>query len=373
MKIYENVLKTHTDCTWQDILEFRETYVCSADQAIRNLRAIFNQRQQDEFVRDTFVPPGPPFGYSALTPFHSTQCARYSDFEQTSPYGNGILNIPTHPKMLHDNKCDFNHLMSRDYPYSNCPKHLVQSPVQLNDSSFIPHYQGNRYALLFADKSMYPPFIYPNNSQYLGVDDDSDHWSNCHGYNFGMYPSYSNNKYLSNQTYDYHKQRSKNVGKYDNPVKQVPSDSLPRKNKESFLPLNVKCTPVTTDLENAMKAFSYDFDKNTISDNEQTDNSHLNNAVSESIPLPSKKLDKNKIDKYESACSDVWECKTCTFHNTSAQSICELCGKSRNVGNEKIPPIIGGRECHKCTLVNKRDALTCEACSTCLKDSPTYI
>ncbi|KAG8039488.1 hypothetical protein G9C98_008131 [Cotesia typhae] len=69
----------------------------------------------------------------------------------------------------------------------------------------------------------------------------------------------------------------------------------------------------------------------------------------------------------------TWSCLTCTFFNAAGKEICEMCGKSRRKGNEDIPLASGGKVCPKCTLVNEKEALVCEACQFNLKDSPTYI
>ncbi|KDR22028.1 Protein tamozhennic [Zootermopsis nevadensis] len=68
-----------------------------------------------------------------------------------------------------------------------------------------------------------------------------------------------------------------------------------------------------------------------------------------------------------------WECVTCTFLNVPSRDICEMCGKSKVRGPEVRPLASGGRECPQCTLVNEKGVGTCEACGASLKDSPTYI
>lgn len=70
---------------------------------------------------------------------------------------------------------------------------------------------------------------------------------------------------------------------------------------------------------------------------------------------------------------EKWDCVTCTYHNSVSRDICEMCGKSRKVGDESRPLASGGRQCPHCTLVNEKGVSTCEACGCCLKDSPTYI
>lgn len=70
---------------------------------------------------------------------------------------------------------------------------------------------------------------------------------------------------------------------------------------------------------------------------------------------------------------EKWQCVTCTYLNSVANNVCEMCCKSKERGNEINPQPTGGQECHKCTLVNKPGVSYCSACNTYLKDSPTYI
>ncbi|XP_050295261.1 protein tamozhennic [Anthonomus grandis grandis] len=67
-----------------------------------------------------------------------------------------------------------------------------------------------------------------------------------------------------------------------------------------------------------------------------------------------------------------WECKSCTYINEVPKDICEMCSKSRYMGQDQ-PMEVGGPECSKCTLVNPRNAKSCQACGSSLKNSPTYI
>ena len=69
----------------------------------------------------------------------------------------------------------------------------------------------------------------------------------------------------------------------------------------------------------------------------------------------------------------TWNCGTCTYLNSSTKEICEMCGKSRQKGNEDKPLASGGKECPQCTLVNEKNVSICDACGISLKDSPTYI
>jgi hypothetical protein len=68
-----------------------------------------------------------------------------------------------------------------------------------------------------------------------------------------------------------------------------------------------------------------------------------------------------------------WSCSTCTYLNSDSKDVCEMCHRSRKIGNEAMPLISGGRECSRCTLVNDKEEKFCRACDTSLADSPTYI
>lgn len=68
-----------------------------------------------------------------------------------------------------------------------------------------------------------------------------------------------------------------------------------------------------------------------------------------------------------------WECKHCTFYNTTDKKICDMCGRSKAVGPESRPLQCGGHECPKCTLINDQSVFACVACGTNLANSPTYL
>lgn len=80
-----------------------------------------------------------------------------------------------------------------------------------------------------------------------------------------------------------------------------------------------------------------------------------------------------KVQSEKNTKKDGWSCSSCTYLNGLSREICEICHRSRQIGNEAIPLISGGRECPRCTLVNGRDEKFCTACDTSLAYSPTYI
>lgn len=91
------------------------------------------------------------------------------------------------------------------------------------------------------------------------------------------------------------------------------------------------------------------------------------------INVLSSTVKKSHENRVEDEASSFWECVFCTYHNKNGTCVCDMCGKSRQPGNEEKPLISGGRECPKCTLVNARGVVSCEACHESLKNSPTYI
>ncbi|KAK3913787.1 Protein tamozhennic [Frankliniella fusca] len=99
----------------------------------------------------------------------------------------------------------------------------------------------------------------------------------------------------------------------------------------------------------------------------------LRDQKKETNALLTSTLKKGQESRAEDEAVNFWECVFCTFHNKNGQCVCEMCGKSRQPGNEDKPLISGGRECPKCTLVNARGVVSCEACHESLKNSPTYI
>lgn len=91
------------------------------------------------------------------------------------------------------------------------------------------------------------------------------------------------------------------------------------------------------------------------------------------MDAPSSSLSKKSPDHVHEGSVKIWECMYCTYHNRNEKPVCEMCGKSRDPGNEDKPLVSGGRECPKCTLVNPRGVEQCGACQESLKNSPTYI
>lgn len=73
-----------------------------------------------------------------------------------------------------------------------------------------------------------------------------------------------------------------------------------------------------------------------------------------------------------STSADMWQCEKCTLANEKNDTVCKVCGASRNKG--KIQNLtVGGNQCVVCTFVNEPGSKECEVCKANLKSSPTYI
>ena len=70
---------------------------------------------------------------------------------------------------------------------------------------------------------------------------------------------------------------------------------------------------------------------------------------------------------------DKWQCGTCTFKNAASLSVCEICGRSRDLGPDLEPVIGEGPQCLYCTLVNAKGSKLCDACGADLEGCATYI
>lgn len=68
---------------------------------------------------------------------------------------------------------------------------------------------------------------------------------------------------------------------------------------------------------------------------------------------------------------DHWTCTHCTCLNTSRNTICDLCSKSRTGGVSNSLPT--SRVCSICTLENQPDKSVCEACGTQLSGLQTNV
>jgi len=78
--------------------------------------------------------------------------------------------------------------------------------------------------------------------------------------------------------------------------------------------------------------------------------------------------------------SGMWECRACTFHNSTNNNICEMCNKTREnsfttadedtVDFSKRQETKKFEQCSRCTLENPANAKVCEACGTTLGLAP---
>ncbi|CAC5387517.1 SPATA2 [Mytilus coruscus] len=64
---------------------------------------------------------------------------------------------------------------------------------------------------------------------------------------------------------------------------------------------------------------------------------------------------------------ETWICDHCTMKNNRYVNTCYMCSKSRDI--VKSPDVRWGKQCPRCTLLNKADSYACEACDNKLPEA----
>lgn len=68
---------------------------------------------------------------------------------------------------------------------------------------------------------------------------------------------------------------------------------------------------------------------------------------------------------------EMWICDHCTMKNNRFTNACCMCSKSRD--KVKSPDVRWGKQCSRCTLINKPDLTFCEACDNKLPDASACV
>nr|XP_012234036.1 PREDICTED: uncharacterized protein LOC105678903 [Linepithema humile] len=178
--------------------------------------------------------------------------------------------------------------------------------------------------------------------------------------------------------YGAHRFDKKRSGRADSNEFEIATDS---KDHQDLLPFKKKSSSFDlSDANSCSMADAYNRDTRHNSQTLPISRTHKSADQIARITDSFKNLDvgqvsKEKKERQEGAVENGkrWSCATCTYLNAPDRDICEMCAKSRCKGNEDKPLASGGKECPKCTLVNEKNVSICDACHTCLKDSPTYI
>lgn len=331
-QIYSEMIKRSNNVTYEDIFHFREENICDTNKAI---------------------------------------------FELSSPHQRPLSMYST-----------------MGHPYGSCSKSVSHRTGYMKDLN-PPHYQwheghylpseGHQYGTMIPPNQHLPPhYFYPTNgcsyppprAYYSGpslhhavptgqlIELESSHSKNhvnekAHRRN-GSEPLKHDYGHIEDEPdYRHSKELVQNWLYYDELVNE--REELARKVCEEMLKVNLSDPP-----DRSAKKKEKKLPKESI-----RPVSLRPTSTYEQVEPPLSQKIKSKT--YSTPNLDMWECLSCTYHNKGNVDVCEMCDKSRIQGNEVLPLISGGRECHKCTLVNERGEQKCSACGECLKDSPTYI
>lgn len=429
--IYAEVLKLIPSCSWSDVLRFREQHAGSPEQAITclNYRLRQDQYQPPLTHMDSC-------GAMARYPYPHPYANRYYSYSYTQPrYAHSVISpmqpYPTHPHPAlphphyYDQYYGYYPVKNGCVPPSPLPCSVPTAQLIELDPPSDPIINTHR-------RSSSDHRIESECRKNLTVDRyPSDMFNNRHHTVSDDKPGSKKdkNKDWDNWDFVYKTLEGKRSGVVDD-ASSINAASERRDRQEP------KCNNVSSpmELDEALKAFSLDgLHQITVPDqrlkkinepvnkvnnlpNEDVQACLRNNGTSRSssglypggdvtplVPVndniasvptspkhhaqttvrPQKKNEvKDDPSKFLSVdtrrlrvklTDEKWECVTCTFHNSVNRDVCEMCGKSKKVGNESRPLASGGRQCPQCTLVNEKGVTTCEACGCCLKDSPTYI
>lgn len=330
--IYKEVSKHLPMCKWTDILAYREVFVCSVDQAIRGLLSA--HQYSGECCPDCVYP----------YPSYQTECCRKCRVEVPCLHANGYRNY---------------------YP-NNVPYHAEPLPYMNGHCNHVPTAK-----LIDIDDSLDGFSAYRK----------PDHWNYAsdHHRKYGDH-CISSESNFSLEEDGYRRERLLEDRK-DRSSRKAPSE-LDRKSSSSKL----NC------ISDSFSNLKLNSDSAAIQDTVDSSRRRTESGKSKHIfDMPKRKPAESRARKHSSgssssksaedklknnsACdleSPTWACSKCTYYNSTTRDVCEMCSKSKHIGDE-IPLISGGKHCRRCTLVNKKEAKKCEACDLNLEGSPTYV
>ncbi|XP_054277296.1 uncharacterized protein LOC128996182 [Macrosteles quadrilineatus] len=392
--IYAEVFKVVSSCTWLEVLQYRETHVCTPELAVRGLTFSLQKRRYEEQQYRLHMD-----SYNTVSRYHpvADPCPydpRYHyNYALTTPRYS-VVSPPSYPMYIKPHEV----YPGSYYPVQNgyIPLPVPPPPVVMpNYSCTVPTAQ-----LIELDTPHDIPVSYTNTHRRSSSDHRVEHEVRRNG---ERYPSDMYSRSTTSDDLGSRKSGKKEGNRDSNwgyVYKRLEEKTGQKRDEEKR---KDKRPPSPLDFDEAVKAFSLDDlhqlsipDQRTMKINEalnkmkldEVDGKRRENRVSlydNSSPpgssprqsqTTSKKPDDAKlvnVRKLTVKLSEKWECVACTYHNSVSLDVCEMCGKSRNQGGEMKPLASGGRQCPHCTLVNEKGVTSCEACGSSLKDSPTYI
>jgi len=377
--VYGELVKSGSSCTWLDVLQYRENHIANCEQAINGLSYHLSQRKFQDQRRsiDCYDSCHVPYDQCSYIP----QYYRYQP-NITAPQFTGV-----HPYTMPPSQLQYpSGLVSPQQPIASvCPMYSANGvhygyphngypppppPLQHNYGCSVP--TGQLIELDVPSNTKEHAFI--NNSHRRS---SSEHL---------LEPKERYSRYSANLDSYAPSRSSKEDGWESWGYVYQTLENKKIANKENSCPPNSsdKKTLSLIDLEDAFKGFNVNdvcmnpsgIEKKTSQKPEIRRKGKVEPSVVMSTQTLGREPLRSSVDNYRTLrvkLNDKWECVACTYHNPCSLEVCEMCGKSKTVGNEAQPLTSGGRQCPKCTLVNKKGVIVCDACGTSLKDSPTYI
>ncbi|KAL3286002.1 hypothetical protein HHI36_000516 [Cryptolaemus montrouzieri] len=423
--IWEEMANSNMNISWLEILDFRQTHLCSLEHSIKGLKYQYQQRHFQEHIRSN--------SQGNLNTHHVISGYSNHSFPPLSTHDH--LQPALHPQyMCSVNGCCQNACMTTyaEAQMQGTPLFPPAMPYAMHNM-IKPQFNANGY--YYANGlNAHAPNYNPNVpiAQLIEVEPQNGYDivdRPCHSRSTQqmaeMYANYNGEDFISTdkregelEDWDYvyktleNKGYNKDLGErgdvlslgIDGKSRQDPKitdkkrkEKEGKKSRASTLEVSMNNLTVSNKSKQSDKiskqrklsdtksqtevspATSYD--NLTPNEKKQLNKTSTLSSTKSKAPTPSKnnlaKQDSKNLKKEEKAKTKdkpefpPWHCKTCTYLNHTSKNICEMCSKTRSNIEEEIE--VGGAECEKCTLVNPKDAKICQACSESLENSPTRV
>ncbi|XP_014253627.1 uncharacterized protein LOC106668936 isoform X2 [Cimex lectularius] len=339
--IIENMIKSVGYCTWFDVLHYRETHICSPEEATKDLINI----AQQYYYRDMYTKYAPDHvGCSTNYRYSHPHVSPHSIYMQgAQPLYGTYLSQPLVPHFP---------ICSPNGYYTTCNYEISSNTKPYSCS--VPTAK-----LIELEPS-------PSSNSGLhkrSISDVKDHGSRQHSSYEDSYKHKSKDERCDlHWRYNSNKSANSNFFK-NNELSDVTSNLL------EPLSLNETSSKHNSSEPSCSKQETYVSARKKAKDYSVVDSS----KASQPANTDKSKQSKDSTSAFHEETNDFWACYSCTYHNNINLTICEMCNKSRTQGNEIQPLISGGSQCPNCTLVNEKGLKNCKACNICLENSPTYI
>nr|XP_022911897.1 uncharacterized protein LOC111422872 [Onthophagus taurus] len=395
-EIWEEVCASSYKITWLEVLEFRETHLCSPRKSVDALKYQIQQRQYHDHHQHR--------PYSQEANEYSPSNCRYSHVSHvvspTLPSNHSFPPLAGHTHILPavlpapPPSCVY----TNGYNYGVLPGHYTYPAGTYNNfycNGYLPQQQQQQYGNVptgqlielgtnqIVHQSVPQNYDIPDGAVQKRVKEEKIPLRNKSGEEGTQFENWDY-VYRNLESQGYSKDLGERGDVLSSPYirNEVKYDLKHLDQKKSDLKISDRPLKINEALE---KLNLYDkrqenqenpkLSDTGLSSSYENISSHELKSKTPSKNLISKiKMHVNEKERDESKKNEIvikWECKFCTFLNENSLNICEMCGKSKVLMRHEME--IGGSECSQCTLVNPKEKSICEACGFSLQNSPTYI